>query len=31
MTQDLVDRIRDYIGGSDFEDDFTVLAVERTE
>jgi hypothetical protein len=26
----LVGRVKDYMEGSDFEDDFTVLAVERT-
>lgn len=30
MTQGLVDRVKDFMEGSDFEDDFTVLAVERT-
>jgi sigma-B regulation protein RsbU (phosphoserine phosphatase) len=30
MTQELVDRVKDYMEGSDFEDDFTVLAIERT-
>jgi len=30
MTQALVDRVKDYMEGSDFEDDFTVLAMERT-
>lgn len=30
MTQALVDRVKDYMEGSDFEDDFTVVAVERT-
>ena len=30
MTQTLVDRVKDYLEGSDFEDDFTILAVERT-
>jgi sigma-B regulation protein RsbU (phosphoserine phosphatase) len=29
MTQELVDRVKDYMEGSDFEDDFTVLAIER--
>ena len=31
MTQALVDRVKDYMEGSDFEDDFTVLAMERSE
>jgi sigma-B regulation protein RsbU (phosphoserine phosphatase) len=30
ITQGLVDRVKDYMEGSDFEDDFTLLAVERT-
>ena len=30
MTQELVNRVKDYMEGSDFEDDFTLLAVERT-
>jgi sigma-B regulation protein RsbU (phosphoserine phosphatase) len=30
MTQALVDRVKDYMEGSDFEDDFTVLAMERS-
>ena len=30
MTQELVGGVKDYMDGSDFEDDFTVLAVERT-
>jgi len=29
MTQALVDRVKDFLEGSDFEDDFTVVAVER--
>lgn len=31
MTQEVVDRVKGYMEGSDFEDDFTVLAVERTQ
>src|SRR5207244_12217106 len=31
MTQEVVHRVRAYMEGSDFEDDFTVLAIERTE
>jgi phosphoserine phosphatase RsbU/P len=30
ITQELVARVKDYMEGSDFEDDFTLLAVERT-
>ena len=30
MTQELVDRVKDFMEGSDFEDDFTILAIERT-
>jgi serine phosphatase RsbU (regulator of sigma subunit) len=31
LVQTVVDRVKDYMEGSDFEDDFTVLAIERTE
>jgi sigma-B regulation protein RsbU (phosphoserine phosphatase) len=30
LTQEVVDRVKDYMEGSDFEDDFTLLAIERT-
>src|SRR5262249_15248507 len=30
MTQEVVDRVKDFMEGSEFEDDFTVLAIERT-
>jgi sigma-B regulation protein RsbU (phosphoserine phosphatase) len=30
VTQELVNRVKDYMEGSDFEDDFTLLAIERT-
>jgi sigma-B regulation protein RsbU (phosphoserine phosphatase) len=30
MTQELVNRVKDYMQGSDFEDDFTLVAIERT-
>jgi sigma-B regulation protein RsbU (phosphoserine phosphatase) len=30
MTQTLVDRVKDFMEGSPFEDDFTILAIERT-
>jgi sigma-B regulation protein RsbU (phosphoserine phosphatase) len=30
LTQELVDRVKDYMEGSDFEDDFTLVAIERT-
>jgi sigma-B regulation protein RsbU (phosphoserine phosphatase) len=30
MTQEVVDRVKAFMEGSDFEDDFTVVAVERT-
>jgi sigma-B regulation protein RsbU (phosphoserine phosphatase) len=29
MTQEVVNRVKDFMEGSDFEDDFTVLTVER--